>query len=98
MKKTWSDDDIEFVAKRIKAIANPMRLGIICSLADGELYVQQIGDLLDTSQPNVSQHLLVLHNKGLIRSTKKANRVFYSIADPELLKLIEAIRSIYCSQ
>jgi ArsR family transcriptional regulator len=98
MKKTWSDKEIDRVANRLKAIASPFRLAIICALADGELCVQEICDQLASSQPNISQHLLVLYNRHLLVSRKEANRVYYAIADPNVLKLIGTMRQIYCPQ
>ncbi len=65
-------------------------------LSDGELCVQDIVDAVGTSQSNVSQHLAILRDKGILNSRKEANRVFYRGADERMLQLITLMRDIMC--
>ena len=97
MQAGWSDKQINLTARRLKAIAQPLRLGIICLHAEGERSVGKICDALGTTQPNISQHLGVLADQKVLTSRKDANRVYYSIADARLLEVIELLRTTHCS-
>lgn len=88
--------EIEQAARAMKAIAHPLRLGILCVLGDQEVNVQEIVDAVGTSQSNISQHLAILREKGILRTRKDANRVFYSVSDKRTLKLIEMMREVFC--
>lgn len=96
MAKKWSDKEIELTANCCKAIAHPLRLAILCMLGQGELSVGEICRELDTTQPNVSQHLAQLQNQRLLKSRKEANFVFYAIADHRLREIIGMLQKIYC--
>ena len=92
------NEHIEAAARALKAIAHPLRLKILCVLSDGELCVQDIVDAVGTSQSNVSQHLAILRDKGILNSRKEANRVFYRGADERMLQLITLMRDIMCGE
>lgn len=81
----------------MKAIAHPLRLRILCVLGDREISVQDIVEQVGTSQSNISQHLAILRDKGVLATRKDANRVFYRIGDPRTLKLIGMMREVFCS-
>lgn len=83
-------------ADRLKALGNPTRLALICALAAGEQSVQDLCAAVGTGQPMASQHLAVLLGKRLVKCRKDGNRVFYRIADPELLTLIGAVKTTFC--
>lgn len=91
-----NDHEIELTASRIKAVAHPLRLAMVCLLAQGEQSVNDICAILGTTQPNISQHLSHLHNEGLLTSRKEANRVYYAIADQRLSEIIGMLQEIYC--
>jgi ArsR family transcriptional regulator len=91
------DEDIMQASLAIKAIAHPLRLKILCVLAGSELSVQDIVENVGTSQSNISQHLAILRDKGVLATRKDANRVFYRIGDPRTLKLVEMMRDVFCS-
>ncbi|GAB4124937.1 MAG: hypothetical protein Fur0040_07000 [Sideroxydans sp.] len=99
MKKKPIDreEDILVAAESMKAMAHPLRLKILCVLAAGELSVQDIVESVGTTQSNVSQHLAILRDKGVLATTKNANRVFYRIADPRTVKLVGMMRDVFCS-
>lgn len=87
----WSKTEIDATASRLAAVAHPLRLGIVCLLAQGERSVSEICEALWTSQPNISQHLNILHNRKLLTSRKEANRIFYSLSDDKLRALLPLI-------
>lgn len=90
------DEDIDLASRSLKAMSHPLRLKILCTLADQELSVQEIVDAVGTSQSNISQHLAILRDKGIIGSRKNANRVFYRVGDERILKLIGMMRMAFC--
>ena len=53
------DDDVERASRSLKAISHPLRLKILCILEDREVSVQEIVDIVGTSQSNISQHLAI---------------------------------------
>ena len=84
----WNMDELEATAALIAALAHPLRLAIIHLLANGERSVSDICDALWSSQPNVSRHLSVLHNRKVVRSRKEACRIYYSLSDPKLCAVL----------
>ncbi|MGA9667509.1 MAG: metalloregulator ArsR/SmtB family transcription factor [Gallionella sp.] len=91
------DEDIQQAALAIKAIAHPLRLKILCVLGDQEISVQDIVEQVGTSQSNISQHLAILRDKGVLATRKEANRVFYRIGDMRTLKLVGMMRDVFCT-
>lgn len=91
------DADIERAARSLKAMSHPLRLKILCTLGDREISVQQIVDAVGTSQSNISQHLAILRDKGILAARKDANRVYYRIGDSRTLRLICMMQELFCS-
>lgn len=90
------DDDIERASRSLKAMSHPLRLKILCTLGDQEVSVQEIVDHVGTSQSNISQHLAILRDKGILDSRKDANRVYYRVSDGRTLRLIGMMREVFC--
>lgn len=91
------DEDILQASMAIKAMAHPLRLKILCVLGDKEVSVQDIVTSVGTSQSNISQHLAILRDKGVLATRKDANRVYYRISDPRTIKLVSMMREVFCS-
>lgn len=91
------DDDIERASRSLKAMSHPLRLKILCTLDSQEISVQDIVDLVGTSQSNISQHLAILRDKGILSSRKDANRVYYRVGDARTLRLISMMREVFCN-
>jgi DNA-binding transcriptional ArsR family regulator len=91
------DEDIDRASRSLKAMSHPLRLKILCTLGGEEVSVQDIVDQVGTSQSNISQHLAILRDKGILTSRKDANRVFYRVSDNRTLKLICMMREVFCS-
>ena len=89
--------NIREAAEAMKAMAHPLRMKILCLVGNNELMVQEIVDGVGTSQSNVSQHLAILKERGLLASRREANKVLYRIEDPRILKMIALTREIFCS-
>jgi len=92
-----NEQDIQQAAQAIKAIAHPLRLKILCVLGDQEISVQDIVEHVGTSQSNISQHLAILRDKGVLATRKDANRVYYRIGDLRTLKLVGMMRDVFCT-
>ncbi len=91
------DEDIERASRSMKAIAHPLRLKILCTLGNEEISVQDIVEQVGTSQSNISQHLAILRDKGILTARKDANRVYYRVGDQRTLRLIGMMREVFCS-
>jgi len=91
------DEDIERAARSMKAMSHPLRLKILCVLGEHEYSVQEIVKHVGTSQSNISQHLAILRDKGILASRKDANRVYYHVGDVRTLRLISMMREVFCS-
>ena len=89
-------EHIETAARALKAISHPLRLKILCVVGGAEVCVQDIVEAVGTSQSNISQHLAILRDKGVLQTRKDANRVFYRVADKRTLQLIELMREVFC--
>ncbi|RKT62448.1 ArsR family transcriptional regulator [Azonexus fungiphilus] len=89
-------EHIEMAARALKAIAHPLRLKILCVVGDQEACVQDIVEAVGTSQSNISQHLAILREKGVLLTRKDANRVFYRVGDQRTLQLVGMMREVFC--
>ncbi|HYC38222.1 MAG TPA: metalloregulator ArsR/SmtB family transcription factor [Usitatibacter sp.] len=90
-------DNIREASAAMQAMGHPLRLKILCLVGNQELSVLEIVDAVGTTQSNISQHLGVLREHGLLVARKEANKVFYRIDDPRVLKMIALTREIFCS-
>ena len=90
--------DVETASRSLKAMSHPLRLMILCKLGEGEFSVQDIVDNVGTSQSNISQHLAIHRDKGILSARKDANKVFYKVTDFKTLKLIDMMREVFCSK
>ncbi|GMR08673.1 MAG: hypothetical protein BMS9Abin26_1680 [Gammaproteobacteria bacterium] len=87
---------LDCTARKMKVIAHPLRLKLLCSLSDGELSVQDLVALTDASQSSISQHLGQLRDKGILQDNRVANRVYYRVCDKKIFEVIGMLRDIYC--
>ncbi|HIE59080.1 MAG TPA: ArsR family transcriptional regulator [Persephonella sp.] len=83
----WLDDNAEL----LKALAHPSRLKIIGFLSSGKKCVKHIWEALDLPQPNVSQHLSVLRNKGILGYKREGSIVCYYIKNKKALKIYKLL-------
>ncbi len=82
---------LEMVAARFRAMGEPLRLKILQLLERGELSVSALAEAAEATQPNVSKHLKVLQDAGLIRRRQQGNNAYYSIADDIVLDLCDMV-------
>jgi DNA-binding transcriptional ArsR family regulator len=82
---------LDLVAARFRVLGEPLRLRLLQQLALGVHPVSELAALLDTSQPNVSRHLKLMHEAGLVARRADKNAAYYSIADESVFALCEIV-------
>ena len=90
------DEQIQAVAKILKSMSHPIRLKILCLLQDRELSVGDIRNEVETTNANVSQHLNILRNQGIIDFRKDSNFIYNRITDKRILELIMRMQQLFC--
>jgi len=90
-------NQVEDLALLLKSISHPIRLKILCLLQDRELSVSEIRDAVETSGANITQHLNILRNQGVIDFRKDANFIYNRIADERIIELMKTLQQIFCS-
>lgn len=86
-----SSEALELIANRFKIMSEPLRLLLLQHLQGGEKSVTELTRICETSQPNVSKHLKILQNGGLVKRIQKGNTALYSIADDSIFTLCEVV-------
>jgi ArsR family transcriptional regulator len=82
----------------LKVLGHEGRLELLCHMIDGERSVGALTQALGSSQPAVSQHLMRLRAEGLVRTERRGKSVLYSIAAPEIAKVLSALRDAFCAE
>jgi DNA-binding transcriptional ArsR family regulator len=85
------DDLAELIARRFRALGDPLRVQLLDQLRDSEQTVNALAGKLDAGQQNVSKHLAVLADAGMVARRKEGTRVYYRIADDGVFDLCEQI-------
>ena len=91
-----NSEQVENIAAMLKTMSHPIRLKILCLLQDKEMTVGDLRAEVKTTNANVSQHLTILRNQGIISFRKDANFIFNQINDPRILQLIQTMRTLFC--
>ncbi|MCL7486821.1 MAG: metalloregulator ArsR/SmtB family transcription factor [Desulfobulbaceae bacterium] len=87
---------VENLSSLLKSISHPIRLKILCLLQEKELTVGEIRDEVATTHANISQHLTILRNQGVIDFRKDANFIYNRIADERVTEMMKTLRSLFC--
>lgn len=82
------DTALERVTDIFRALANPLRIGIIRELADGERAVHELVDALGVAQPRVSEHLAILRAARLVEAQRQGRSVTYRVADQHVAHIV----------
>ncbi|PWB70031.1 ArsR family transcriptional regulator [candidate division GN15 bacterium] len=85
------DPMIELVAGCFHALSDPTRLKILRALKNGRLTVHELVDLFTWTQPNISRHLAILVQAGLVKKAKEGFFVYYSVANPKIFSLCDTV-------
>lgn len=90
------EDNINKAATALKAMSHPLRLKILCVIGNEEVPVMEIVEQVGTTQSNVSQHIDILREKGIIVSRREGSKILCRIKDAGLLSLMDAMQQTFC--
>lgn len=85
------ENNLEENARLLKALAHPTRLQIVALIREQHPCVKNMEGILGVSQPNLSQHLSLLRNIGLVEAERDGNQVCYKIKNQVVIKLLDAL-------
>ena len=85
------EDLAELIARRFRALSEPLRVRILDLLRDQELSVTALAEGLGAGQQNVSKHLAVLVESGMLARRKDGVHVYYRIADEGVFALCDQV-------
>ncbi|MDR3508764.1 MAG: metalloregulator ArsR/SmtB family transcription factor [Caulobacteraceae bacterium] len=81
----------------LKALANPHRLMIVCSLIDGEQSVGALAQQLGVRESLASQHLGLLRRDGLVSARRDAQTIYYALRSGRARALVETLSRLFCT-
>lgn len=81
-----------------KFMANPKRIEILFLLGEREMCVDEIATAMEVKVPNISQHLAVMREKGVVEVRREGNKMYYSIANPKTLQACIMMREAMVTQ
>jgi DNA-binding transcriptional ArsR family regulator len=84
-------------ANLLKNLANDKRLVILCELLGGERSVGELEKTVGLSQSALSQHLAKLRHSNFVKTRRESQVIFYSVADPNVLRILSVLHDIYCA-
>jgi DNA-binding transcriptional ArsR family regulator len=80
----------------LKVLSNPDRLLILCHLSQGEARVGELEETLGIVQPTLSQQLTVLRDEALVTTRREGKNIYYALASPQALAVIETLYLQFC--
>lgn len=86
----------EDTASKLKLIANPFRLMVLCALVEGEKNVSELMELTGASQTLMSNHLAVLRKADIIDYTREHRTLNYHLKDQRMQVLLQTLHDVYC--
>lgn len=96
MKLQDPDDPklFELQADICQTLANPKRLQILCLLRGGEKSVTALSEALGIAKPNLSQHLAIMRQKGILATRREGTTVYYRLATPRIMEACRIMRQV----
>ena len=85
------EDLAELIARRFRALGDPLRIRLLDQLRDGEQTVNALAEQLGAGQQNISKHLAVLAEAAMVARRKEGTHVYYRIADDGVFALCEQV-------
>ena len=82
----------------LKILANEDRLLILCELSQGTRNVGELEELVGIHQPTLSQQLTVLREENLVATERRGKYIYYSLASPQAINIMETLFKIYCAE
>ena len=84
----------ELHASICQTLANPKRLEVIDRLRDGEQSVSELAEAMKISQANLSQHLAVMRQRGIVATRREGLNVYYRLSNPKIIKACDLMRQV----
>ena len=84
----------ELHASICQTLANPKRLEIIDRLRNRELSVTELAGVLEISQANLSQHLSLMRQRGIVTTRRDGLNVFYKLSNPKIIQACDLMRQV----
>ncbi len=85
--------ELQAASELLRALASPVRVGIVRELADGGKRVHELVTALGVSQPLVSQHLRVLRTSRIVTTHRQAREIEYTLTDAHVAHIVlDAVR------
>jgi len=85
------DEVVELIARRFRLLGDPTRIRILERLRDGEAGVQELCGIVGSTQQNVSKHLAVLGDAGIVARRREGSTTRYRVVDEGVYRLCEDI-------
>lgn len=82
------------VLELAQALADPLRLAVLQSLMSGPATVSELMSLSGATQSNVSNHLALLRERGLVRATRQGRQMVYELRDASVGQLVESLAQV----
>jgi ArsR family transcriptional regulator len=95
------DDDSVLYERRARicqVLADPKRLRLIDALRDGERSVGELAEALGITYPNVSQHLNVMREAGLVTARRAGTSAHYRLTYPQIIQACDIVRDVLRAQ
>lgn len=89
---------IKLQAEICKTLADPKRLMLIHALREGEMSVGQLASELGLPQANVSQHLAILRERGIVATRREGTNIYYSLANEKIAQACDLVREVLADQ
>ena len=94
MDKNMEEKIFEMHAEVCKSMANPTRLKIMNLLRDGEKSVEELKRQLELPKANLSQHLGILRQRGIVSSRRAGLNIYYKVTNPKMIKACDILREV----
>lgn len=82
----------------LKQLANKTRLMVLCTLLEKELSVTELLDIVNVSQPVISQHLALLRESKMVATRREGQTIYYRLADNRVKQTIGLLYQFFCAE
>ena len=89
-----SKEIYEIHAGICQCLANPKRLEVINTLRDKEMPVTEMAEKMGITKANLSQHLAIMRDKGILKSRREGTNIYYSLANPKVIQACDIMREV----
>jgi ArsR family transcriptional regulator, virulence genes transcriptional regulator len=98
IKKEFDMTIYNLQAEISKTLAHPLRIALLHTLKDGEKTVNELVEILNASQSNISQHLALMRQRQMVKTRKNGSSVYYRVANPKISQACDIMREVLMEQ